>query len=100
VDRIEDVFKGSNLLANAQSKVYQLDVEIKYFMITNAGEIPAVINVFVKSGALLVRLSPKNLTLPIGQGFRGFGLIIQNLETIVVNVTSGSVDYYFSIFGE
>lgn len=90
-------FKG-NTSQNVSSNVFDRDVEIRYFMITNTGATVAIVSVFIKDGASIVRISPKDLHLAVGEGFRGFGLVLKNLEEVVLEVSSGNVDYYFSFF--
>lgn len=91
-------WKG-NTNSYVETDVYPTDIEVRYFIITNKSATVVTLNVYIKDEySVDYSISPKDLQLAAGESFRGFGLVVLNLEKVCLSVSGGTVDYCFSIF--
>jgi len=91
-------WKGTITDELVESEIYEEDVLVGYFLITNKSATTIGVNVYIREdGGQPISVMPKDLQLAVGESCRGFGLPVLNLDRIGVLVSGGTADYYFSI---
>lgn len=68
---------------------------IEYMIFTNVNNGNSIINIFMEdSTGQQVRLAPMNMVIEKGQGYTDRGIRLPDRAKLVVQIVSGSFDYY------
>lgn len=72
-------------------------VVIRYVIISNKGEDPVGVSLYLNDNNQDILLSPINFQLQPQESYTDRDIVVMDREMIKMNITGGSVDFYFSL---